>query len=78
MATATLTADTSTARIQDPVSFDEASLLFAETGLPVSARSLLRWAKEDGIPLSRRGRAWVASYSDLLVAHAARHPAPGR
>lgn len=78
MATATLAPDTSTARILDPVSFDEASLLFAETGLPVSARSLLRWAKEDNLPLSRRGRAWVASYSDLLVAHGRRHPEPGQ
>ncbi|MGW2740554.1 hypothetical protein ACWC4D_40975 [Streptomyces sp. NPDC001288] len=79
MATATVPpAADAPAIIQDPVTLDEASLLFSETGLPVSARTLLRWAKEDGITLKRRGRPFVASYSDLLEAHGRRHPAPSR
>lgn len=86
MATAVLAPDTYPARIQDPVTFEEAGLLFMETGLPefqgrilkAVARKLQRWARQDGIRVESRGKALVVSYSDLLVAHANRYPAPGR
>lgn len=88
MAIATLTPDTESdpEPIPDPVTFEEAALLFRETELPEFTipavrnvvNKLQRWAKEDGLQLERRGRKDVVSYSDLLVAHATRHPAPGR
>ena len=55
----------------DVISLGEASALFAETGHPVSVRTLQRWCKQHGTALSRRGRADYASWSDLLVVHAA-------
>ena len=71
--------------IADPVTFEEAALLFQETRLPeFSIRlkplvtKLQRWAKDDALVTERRGRALVVSFSDLLDAHARRHPAPGR
>ncbi|WP_330328262.1 hypothetical protein [Streptomyces pseudovenezuelae] len=71
--------------IPDPVTFDEAALLFKETELPEFAGSvkrvstkLYRWAREDHLTLGRRGRPCVVSYSDLLEAHGRRYPAPGR
>jgi hypothetical protein len=88
MAIATLTPDTESdpEPIPDPVTFEEAALLFRETGHPEVtqpsvknlANKFYRWAREDGLPMERRGRKHVVSYSDLLVAHATRHPAPGR
>lgn len=73
------------APIEDPVSFGEAALLFRETGLPefqgrVSSliAKLQRWAQEDRLRTERRGRPCYVSYSDLLEAHARRHPAPHR
>ena len=75
--------DTGADPIEDPVTLEEAALLFQETGLPEFSgrldplvRKLLRWARQDHLPLERRGRAFVASYSDLLEAHRRRHPAP--
>ncbi|WP_399559533.1 hypothetical protein OIA45_48875 (plasmid) [Streptomyces chartreusis] len=76
-----------TAPIQDPVSFEEAALLFMETGLPefqsnlkTVTQKLTRWAHKDGLTIERRGRdrAHYVSYSDLLEAHNRRHPAPPR
>jgi len=64
-----------TGEAADLVSFEEAADLFAETELPASARTLQRWARQDGIVLRRQGRALQVSFSDLLVAHARRHPA---
>lgn len=71
--------------IPDPVTFEEAAALFKETGLPEFAGSekrvatkLYRWAREDHLTFGRRGRPSVVSYSDLLQAHARRHPSPGR
>lgn len=85
MAAATPIPDVGHGPIQDPVTFDEAALLFIETGLPefrgvpvsVVVRKLQRWAAQDRLPTERRGRPHVASYSDLLVAHARRHPGSG-
>ncbi|MGV9891664.1 hypothetical protein [Streptomyces sp. NPDC003395] len=85
MAIATLT-HTGPDPIEDPVTYEEAALLFQETGLPefkglrikVLVTKLQRWAKDDGLTTQRRGRAQVVSYSDLLESHARRYPAPGR
>ena len=86
MAVATLSPDTDPAPkpIQDPVTFEEAAGLFLLTGRPEftqpSLKNLInklqRWAKEDGLRMERRGRKDVVSWSDLLVAHASRCPAP--
>ena len=73
-------------RIQDPVTFEEAGLLFMETeqpefqGRPLIAvkRKLQRWARQDHLAVQYRGQTMLVSYSDLLVAHAKRHPAPGQ
>lgn len=61
----------------DWVSYKEASLLFAETGLPAPVRTLQRWVAEDGLTAVRSGRTDYVSFSDLLEAHSRRHPAPG-
>jgi hypothetical protein len=85
MAITAIAPDTDPRPIPDPVTFEEAALLFKETQQPEFAGSakrvkdkLYRWAREDGLTLERRGRAWTASYTDLLEAHARRHPAPRR
>jgi hypothetical protein len=85
MAITAIAPDAGPQPIPDPVTFEEAALLFKETQQPEFAGSekrvankLYRWAREDGLTLERRGRAWTASYTDLLDAHARRYPAPGR
>lgn len=86
MAAAVLAPDIIPARIQDPVTFTEGALLFMETGEPefagrpvkAVARKLQRWAEQDHLRHERQGRALRVSYSDLVVAHANRYPAPGR
>jgi hypothetical protein len=85
MAITAIAPDAGPQPIPDPVTFEEAAVLFKETRLPEFAGSekrvankLYRWAREDGLTLERRGRAWTASYTDLLEAHARRHPAPRR
>jgi hypothetical protein len=85
MATTAIAPDAGPQPIPDPVTFEEAALLFKETQLPEFAgnanrvaNKLYRWAREDGLTLERRGRAWTASYTDLLDAHERRHPAPRR
>lgn len=85
MAITAIAPDTDPRPIPDPVTFEEAAVLFKETQLPEFAGSekrvankLYRWAREDGLTLERRGRAWTASYTDLLDAHERRHPAPRR
>lgn len=55
--------------IEDPVSYDEAVALFAETPHPVSKNTLVRLAKAAGFHTERVGRTDYVSYSDLLVAH---------
>jgi hypothetical protein len=73
------------APIEDPVSYEEAALLFMETGLPefqsnlkTVTNKLARWGKKDRLPVQWRGKAQYVSFSDLLEAHARRHPAPGK
>lgn len=73
--------------IPDPVSFEEAALLFMETGRPefqgsvkAVTQKLTRWAHKDGLTVERHGRdrAHYASYSGLLEAHGRRYPPPPR
>jgi hypothetical protein len=86
MAIATLApADTCPEPLEDPVSYEEAALLFMETRLPefqarqtVVVRKLRRWATQDGLRVETRGKVHYVSYSDLLEAHARRYPAPAR
>ena len=63
-------------RIVDPVTFKEAAALFAETPYPVSANTLVRWVKEAKVPTERVGKTDYVSYSELLVLHGRRFPAP--
>jgi hypothetical protein len=60
------------AEIEDPVTYEEASELFAHTGHPAAVNTLRRWVKEDGIATERRGRPVYVSWSALLDAHARR------
>ncbi|CQR59215.1 hypothetical protein [Streptomyces leeuwenhoekii] len=78
-------ADYSPAPIADPVTYKEAALLFMETGYPefqsnlkTVVRKLTRWGTQDGLRTERRGGVDHVSFSDLLEAHARRHPSPGR
>ena len=72
--------------IEDPVSFDEAALMFRETGAPEFQGSLKsvrhklqRWAREDGLRTEgRRGCTSYVDFSDLLESHAERYPPADR
>jgi hypothetical protein len=55
----------------DEISLGDATLLFAETGHPISVRTLQRLCKANEVPLARHGRADHASWTDLLKVHAA-------
>lgn len=52
-------------RIEDPVTIEESSALFAQTGHPVPPSTLRHWAKQAGLK-SVRGQY---SDSDLLELH---------
>lgn len=80
MAIATLTPDAGAApaRIEDPVTFKEAQAQFQAAGVDLHWKTLERWAKVDGLPTGRRGRAVTVSYSDLLEAELRRSSAAGR
>lgn len=56
--------------LPDPVTFKEAAALLSETPHPVSANTLVRWAREKGYSTERVGRTDYVSYSDLLRVHA--------
>lgn len=56
--------------IPDAVTFKEAAAMFAETGHPISANTLVRQAHARGATVVRVGRTDYVSYSDLLEAHA--------
>lgn len=71
MANTVLTVTSPYAFTSDLVTMTEASSLFAETGHPVSPRTLKRWAIRHQIPVERAGRDDLASWSDLLEVHAA-------
>ncbi len=58
--------------IEDPVTYEEASALFARTGHPAAVNTLRRWVKEDGIATERRGRPVYVSWRALLDAHGRR------
>ncbi|MFF0009532.1 hypothetical protein ACFYQT_39760 [Streptomyces tibetensis] len=71
--------------IEDPVSYEEAALLFMETGRPEFQSNLksvttklARWGRKDQLHTEWRGKAQYVSFSDLLEAHARRYPAPGK
>lgn len=53
----------------DEVSLGDASALFAETGHPISVRTLQRLCKARQVRLARHGRADWASWTDLLKVH---------
>lgn len=57
--------------IEDPVTYKEATALFARTGHPAPESTLRRYVREDDIPTVRVGpkRTVHVSYSDLLDAH---------
>lgn len=60
--------------IEDPVTYEEASALFALTEHPASVTTLRRWVQEDDLPTRRAGRKAKVqvSWTDLLEAHARR------
>lgn len=60
------------AEIEDPVTYEEASALFARTGHPAAKTTLRRYVKEDGLDTVKAGRTVYVSWSDLLEAHARR------
>lgn len=72
------------APIEDPITFEEAAILFKQTGGSEFAVSLKRvynklymWARRDGIVTRKRWDGKVeVSYTDLLEAHNRRYPAP--
>jgi hypothetical protein len=56
----------------DLVSLSEASTLLEDTGHPVRCRTLKRWlVRHDVTVVERRGLEDRASWSDILVVHAA-------
>lgn len=56
----------------DLVSLAEASVLLADTGRPVRVHTLKRWlVKHEVTVVERRGLKDRASWSDILVVHAA-------
>lgn len=57
--------------IEDPVTYKEASALFARTGHPAPESTLRRYVREDGIKAVHVGplRVVYVSYTDLLEAH---------
>jgi hypothetical protein len=60
--------------IEDPVTYEEASALFARTGHPAPVSTLRRYVREDGLATVRVGAKRVVhvSWTDLLEAHAKR------
>lgn len=68
----------SQAAASDLVTWEEATELFRQAGVRVTRRTIHRWAVADKVPIRCRGKALVASWSDLLVAHASRYPSTGR
>ncbi|MFF7190569.1 hypothetical protein ACFZAR_36365 [Streptomyces sp. NPDC008222] len=54
----------------DTVSLREASELFAQTGHPVTPRTLKRWCDRHEVTVLQHGRDNWASWSDLLEIHA--------
>jgi hypothetical protein len=59
-------------RIEDPVTYEEASALLARTGHPAPVSTLRRWVREDRLDTIRLGRAVHVSWTDILDAHGRR------
>ncbi|MGW5529469.1 hypothetical protein [Streptomyces xanthochromogenes] len=53
----------------DLLSLQEISELLRPTGYPASVTTLRRWISRHDIPTERRGRAYCASFSDILMVH---------
>jgi len=58
--------------IEDPVTYKEASALFARTGHPAPESTLRRWVKEENIPTERRAGIVQVSWTALMEAHGRR------
>lgn len=66
------TVPTPAAPAPDMVSLAEASALLDETGHPVRSRTLKRWlVRHDKPVMEKPGRDDRASWSDILIVHAA-------
>jgi hypothetical protein len=86
MAITAIAPDAGPQPIPDPVTFEEAAVLFKETQLPEFAgnanrvaNKLYQWARKDGLAMRPGpGRRAVVSYTGLLDAHERRYPAPRR
>lgn len=62
------------ARIEDPVSYKEASALLADTGHPASAQTVARWVREanqyeETIPVVRAGKTDMVSWTLIVREH---------
>lgn len=55
--------------IEDPVSYEEASALFARTGHGVSVETIRRWVKEERLKTVRVRRANYVSWSAIQEVH---------
>ncbi|MEU5741992.1 hypothetical protein ABZ784_28870 [Streptomyces tendae] len=55
----------------DETKMDDAVALLHETGHPISKSTLERQCRARGVTLTKRGRANYASWSDVLIVHAA-------
>lgn len=53
----------------DEISLGDASLLFADTGHPISKRTLQRQCKAREVPLARHDREDYASWTALVKLH---------
>ena len=62
------------ARIEDPVSYKEASALLADTGHPASSQTIARWVREanqltEVIPVMRSGKTDYVSWTLVMREH---------
>jgi hypothetical protein len=57
------------AEIDDPVTYEEASALLAETGHKAPVNTLRRWVQEAGLQTVKVGRKVYVSWSDILEIH---------
>jgi hypothetical protein len=55
--------------IDDPVTYEEASALLAQTGHRAPVNTLRRWVKEAGLATVKSGRAVYVSWTDILEIH---------
>jgi hypothetical protein len=59
--------------IEDPVTYEEASALLAQTGHPAAVSTIRHWVQDDGIATVRARQGGkmkrFVSYTDILDAH---------